>query len=461
MISAIENAVSAFLEAACVPPDRGHASGTLDEAQAILMAHPELAGSNIYNAAVRGDDAAVCGFLAADPASATAKGGPRDWDALTYLCFSRYLRLDPARSEGFVRAAAALLDAGASPNSGWFEKNHQPEPEWESVLYGAAGVAHHEGLTRLLLERGADPNDGETPYHAPESHEMGVLKALVESGKLNDDSLTTILLRKADWHHYEAIRWLLERRVDPNRLTHWGRTALFQAVLRDNALGIIEVLLDHGADPAIAGNTGLGVQMPSLTSVALAARRGRGDVLDALEQRGIPIALRGVDRLIAACARNDADGIRSITNDETGLVGALVSEGGQLLAEFAGNGNTPGVRNLLDLGIDVAALYAQGDGYFGIAPNSTALHVAAWRARHDTVRFLIDRGAPVDAKDSHGQTALALAVKACVDSYWTSRRSPESVAALLDAGASVERVSYPSGYLDVDTLLSAAGAHHS
>jgi ankyrin repeat protein len=456
-----DDAVTAFLEAAGVPLDRGHASGTLDEAQAILAAHPEVAGSSIYTAAVLGDDAAVGGFLAADAAGATAKGGPRDWDALTYLCFSRYLRLDPARSEGFVRAAAALLDAGASPNSGWFEKNHQPAPEWESVLYGAAGVAHHEGLTRLLLERGADPNDGETPYHAPESYDMGVVKALVESGKLNDDSLATILLRKADWHHFEAIKLLLEQGVDPNRMTHWGRTALFQALLRDNALVIIEALLDHGADPAIAGNVGPGLQGPSLTSAALAARRGRGDVLAALERRGIPIALHGVDRLIAASARDDADGIRSITHEEPSLVGALISEGGKLLAKFAGNGNTPGVRNLLDLGIDIAALYSQGDGYYGIAPNSTALHVAAWRARHDTVRFLIDRGAPIDAKDGHGRTPLALAVKACVDSYWTSRRSPESVAALLGAGASIEGVSYPSGYREVDTLLAAAGVHHS
>jgi hypothetical protein len=32
------------------------------------------------------------------------------------------------------------------------------------VLYGAAGVAHHADMTRLLIDRGADPNDEETPY---------------------------------------------------------------------------------------------------------------------------------------------------------------------------------------------------------------------------------------------------------------------------------------------------------
>ena len=52
---------------------------------------------------------------------------------------------------------------------------HGSVPEFESVLYAAAGVAFHAGLTRLLLERGANPNDGETPYHSPESYDNGAL----------------------------------------------------------------------------------------------------------------------------------------------------------------------------------------------------------------------------------------------------------------------------------------------
>src|SRR5213082_1713326 len=191
---------AAFMEAAVW-------HGTLERADAILAAHPEIAGTDIHTAAILGDDAAVLRFLELDPANATVKGGPRGWDALTHLCFSKYLRLDRARSAGFLRAAQALLDAGASANTGWYEMNHRPEPEWESALYGAAGVAHHAGLTRLLLERGADPNDGEVPYHTPEGWDNAALKVLVESGRLNEDSLTTILLRKTDWHDYDGIKW--------------------------------------------------------------------------------------------------------------------------------------------------------------------------------------------------------------------------------------------------------------
>jgi hypothetical protein len=98
-------------------------------------------------------------------------------------------------------------------------------------------------------------------------------------------------------------------------------------------------------------------------------------------------------------------------------------------------------------------LYKEGDGYFDIAKDSTALHVAAWKAWHETVKLLIERGAPIDAKDGKGRTPLALAVKACVDSYWTYRRSPESVQALLAAGASLDGVAFPSGYAEVDELL--------
>ncbi len=252
----IDNPQTAFIKAACVPLDGSwHASGTLEQAREILAAHPEVAGADIFTAAVLGDDVSVRGFLARDLSSATVKGGPYGWDPLTYLCFSRFLRLDQAKSAGFVRAAEALLDAGASANTGWFETDHQPSPEWESAIYGAAGVAHHPELTRLLIERGADPNDNETPYHAPETYDNAALRVLVESGKLTTDSMETMLLRKADWHDFEGIKYLLEHGAPLNRQVCWPQTALHQALRRDNGLANIELMLEHGADPTIASRS--------------------------------------------------------------------------------------------------------------------------------------------------------------------------------------------------------------
>jgi hypothetical protein len=72
--------------------------------------------------------------------------------------------------------------------------------------------------------------------------------------------------------------------------------------------------------------------------------------------------------------------------------------------------------------------------------------------------LLVARGASVNILDGKGRTALALAVRACVDSYWKGRRTSESVEALLKAGATVRGVAYPSGYAEVDELLKMYGA---
>jgi ankyrin repeat protein len=448
LVSQIEHPVAAFIRAACVPREDSHGSGTLEEAEMILARYPRVAKANIFTAAIRADEAGVREFLARDAGSATGKGGPHEWDALTHLCFSRYLRLDASRSDAFVQTARTLLEAGASANTGWYEMIDYPNPRpvLESAIYGAAGIAHHEGLTRLLLEYGADPNDEETPYHAAEEYDLGAVKALLESGKLNETSMTTLLLRKGDWHDLDGLRLLLEHGANANLMTRWGETALHQVLKRDNQIENVMLLLDHGANPALKNHRGR-------SSTSIAAHRGRGDVLRLLEERRIDWELEGADRLIAACAKADDAEIHELITNEPELKNLVLAHGGQLLAEFAGTGNTEGVRRLLDLGVDAAALFHEGDGYWDLAKDSTALHSAAWRMWPETVKLLIEWGAPVNARDGKGRTALMLAVKACVDSYWKRRRTPESVEALLKAGASLDGIDSPSGYEKVDELL--------
>jgi hypothetical protein len=443
----LAEAPAAFIRAACVPVDgSSHASGTLDEAQAILAAHPEVSTSSIHVAAILADDPGVRQFLALDPGAATAPGGPYGWDPLTHLCFSRYLRLAPTRSEGFLRAATALLDAGASANTGFHSIDHDP-PEFESAVYGAAGVAHHPELTRLLLARGADPNDGETPYHAPETLDDRALHVLVNSGKVTADSLTTMLHRKLDWQHYEGASWLLDHGADPNRISYWGRRALAHALGRTSPLRYFQLLLDRGADHALPSADGT---LPA----ALAARTGRADVLDLFAQNGFPVALTGDDAFLAACARGDDGAARAFTASEPGLVARLQSSDGALLADFEGAGNTDGVRLLLDLGFDPDSRTSRGG-----TNADPALHVAVWRGRLATVKLLVMRGAPLESTNGRGATPLSLAVRALVEqSDWTPHASPEIVAVLLEAGARVDKVHpFPSGSPAADALLSEHG----
>ena len=422
--------------------------GSLEEAEAILAAHPDISAADVHTAAVLGDEVAVRRFIARDGASASALSAPYGAGPLVYLCLSKYLRLDAARSDAFMRTARALLDAGADPNAGFWTKGQHPEHE--TPLYGAAGVAHHAALTRLLVERGADPNDGEAVYHSPETHDNAAMKVLVETGRITPENLSMMLVRKHDWHDYEGAKYLLEHGASPNRDRTRGWLPFHHAIARDNALEMFALLLDHGADPTLVKDGKTGVEMAALA--------GRSDLLDLLRRRGITVEFRGVLRLIAACAMGDGASVQRIARGEPGLVREVLAEGDGLLARFALTDNTEGVRQLLDLGVPVDAPYVEGDGYYDITRNSTALHVAAWLSHPEVVRLLLERGAAVNAKDDRGRTPLVLAVRACVDSYWTERRTPEPVQALLAAGASVEGVAFPSGDAEVDDLLRKHGA---
>jgi ankyrin repeat protein len=210
---------------------------------------------------------------------------------------------------------------------------------------------------------------------------------------------------------------------------------------------MIEAILNRNADPYLPNNA------DGHNAIQMAAFHGRGDILAALEQRGFKLGLEGLDALVAACARADLEAAHSLAADQPQLLTQLLKMGATLLAHFAGADNDAGVRCLLALGVSAAALWPEGDPYWELTPNSTALHVAAWRAHHVVVRTLIAAGTPVNALDARSRSALQLAVRACTNSYWKYRRQPDSVAALLTAGARTDGIELPTGYDAIDDLL--------
>jgi hypothetical protein len=154
------------------------ALGGRDDVVERLLAHdPELASAGFDVALVIGDERAVAAALDRDPDLVNRDLPGPGRKPLSCACHSMFLRPSSPRAPGVRRVIELLLDRGADVN-----EVHHNEYGAMSVLYGAAGVAHDVETTRLLLDRGADPDDGESVYHSVEADETDCLELLLERG---------------------------------------------------------------------------------------------------------------------------------------------------------------------------------------------------------------------------------------------------------------------------------------
>src|SRR5690348_12700241 len=124
--------------------------GAPARAREILAVYPALARFGVAWAAATADPDALLEFLRDDPDAVTRPIEPGAWTLLHAAAQS------PVPDEGAVRRVIQiLLDRGADPSS-----MGGPEGSRVSALFTALH-AGHLGAARLLLERGANPNDGE------------------------------------------------------------------------------------------------------------------------------------------------------------------------------------------------------------------------------------------------------------------------------------------------------------
>jgi hypothetical protein len=137
----------------------------------ILADDPELIAGDPYLACAIGDEKALRQATEADPSWVNLSGGPLRLPPLFAIAHSGLLRVEEFR-ERLHRCAQLLIAAGADVNqrihSRWPPASlDEPDTRYPlSTLYGAAGANHDLILTRLLLDAGADPNDGESLYHS-------------------------------------------------------------------------------------------------------------------------------------------------------------------------------------------------------------------------------------------------------------------------------------------------------
>lgn len=421
--------VDAFLRASVGGPEH--------RAARLLETYPEIAGYDFHTAVVLGDVDRVREHLANDPGLAVRPIAPAGWPPILGVCSSRWHRIDPSRAEGLLEVARMFLDAGADPNT-----RTLPDRRARcSTLFAAAGTANNPKITRLLLERGAVPND-DALYLAAFFPDHECLRLLLSHDASLDKNFA--LSAPISTGDVEGVRILLEAGADPSRpfpvdLLGSSREgdppigAVAAAIECDCSAELIELLLQYGGDPDAPGRDG---SLP----VRLAMRQGRTDVAELLGRYGAQVQATEIDQFLSACFHADRDQARRLLSDHAGLLDRLSNEDRGSMIDAAEYGNIAAVRLMLELGFPVDTRAGEN--------GCTALHTAAGSGSSDLVRLLIDAGADLEAKDATwDSTPLDWAI---VGSGFgrgdpNSRHNPNAdfvatVRTLIEAGASLEDI---------------------
>jgi ankyrin repeat protein len=456
--------IAAFLMAAI--------AGNQMEAKKLLMAQPTLARANVYTASMLGENGVVEAMLKKEPALATRKGGPKDWDPLLYASASRFHRENERRADGIVRSAKLLLAHGADPNT-YFQV---PEYGRESKMHApwaATCQANNPALARMLLEAGANPNDGESIYHATEKFHVECLELLAEFGVNLSD-------RIQPWNNtplyflmghrpckaiakqvFEGVRWLLEHGADPNVSSYeYEGRPIHLAASTGWDTDMLEQLWKHGADLTARRKDGKTapvaashvlrpdtIGLVSGSAYSLAARYGQTHVMDWLCEHGAQTDLTPTEEFFAACGRGDGPAVRAILAAQPELIQSMSDEDKLVLAFAAGDGKTEAVRLMLLAGMPMDI---RGD------TGGTPLHQAAWYGQLAIVRLLLAHHASLEEKDTtYGGTPLGWACHGSENCRNPHGDYPAIAEALIQAGAKFEMA---GGSEEVKEVIRKYGA---
>ncbi len=343
------------------------------QAMAVLSENPTLPSTDPAVAAVVGDVAAIRVALSRSASVATDPTGPFGWSPLMYLAYGRV----PTDAADTIGAATLLLDAGADVNDGRFFDG-LPIPF--TVLTGVFGGGeqaqpphrHSTALARVLLERGAEPNDAQTLYNRMFTADDDFLEVLFGFGLGAGDG--------GRWRH--AVPDLLPSPTDAVRgLLGWA--------VNHDQIDRVELLARHGVDvmsPLSNGRT------PMENAVA----NGHTRLADRLEALGAAVpVLDPAEAFVAAVMSGDAGVVRGV---DDAVIATVRRDRPDLIVWAAGHGRVASVELLVESGFDIDAL---GRSDLPVSqPWQTALHTAVERDDAAMIARLFELGADRTVRDA-------------------------------------------------------------
>jgi ankyrin repeat protein len=348
-------------------------------------------GESVLMTAARTGDPATIKALVARGANVNATEGLQGQTALMYAALENH-----AAAVKVLAESGADLNARSKPldwpefkfNTGGMIYTLQPVGGWTALMYAARDGAID--AVRALADVRADLD-------------------------LQDPDGTTALILAIVNARFDTAVALLDKGANPNVADENGMTPLYAAVdmhtlsplmgrpappLRDaiDAIEIARALLRRGANPnaqlrrpiigrhtAYQGDGSLG---EGTTALARAAKSGDAEMIRVLIEGGADARITQKDGTTVAMIATSARGQRAYA--ATASVGTPATEEDALAS----------LKVLLATPLDVNA--ANGNG-------QTALHNAAARGADAIVRYLVENGARLDAKDRQGRLPIDMA----------------------------------------------------
>ena len=277
---------------------------------------------------------------------------------------------------------------------------------------------NYDDIALLAINKGADFNFGVVglkPINIMlENKKMELIKAVVEKGfdineYLNKENNLTLLSWAVINKNIDLANFLVEKKVDANRLMASGMTALMLAA-QNNDIEMIKILLKGGADIKLKNSSGkTAIDLTTSESIKELLNPNKkiilASIIGALVFVGLLIALlkgkkNSKYKLLNAIKTAKYDKAISLINKGSNL--ELKDENGLSPLFYSIKENhVELVKALVNKGVNINSLDAEGN---------TPLNFAIETGKEAIANHLIDFGAEANVKNNIGHDTIALSI---------------------------------------------------